>query len=135
MNARALVVPVALAALVAVTQASAKEGIVAHVMTPISRDAAPGTKVNVVWTVTSVEAEEPRPFSAAAVFIRLFGPRGSHTNRVYATQVESGRYRATLRIPRGGVRRVVIGLMGEACDWEGCRPSPILFRIAGNPLR
>jgi hypothetical protein len=135
MNGRALAVLVALAALVVVAQASAKEGIVAEVLTPISRDAAPGTKVNVVWTLTSVEDEDPRPFSADGVFIRLFGPAGSHTKRVYATQVASGRFRATLRIPRGRVRRVAIGLMGEGCDAGGCRPSPILFRIAGSPLR
>ena len=135
MNARALAVLVVLAALVAVAQASAKEGVVAQVLTPISRDAAPGTKINVVWTLTSVEGEDPRPFNADGVFIRLFGPSGSHTSRVYARSVASGRFRATLRIPRGGVRRVAIGLMGEACDAEGCRPSPILFRIVGSPLR
>jgi hypothetical protein len=135
MNARAIALLVVLAALVTAAQASAKEGIVAQVVTPISRDAAPGTKVNVVWTLTSVEEEDPRPFSADGVFIRLFGPAGSHTKRVHATQIASGRFRATLRIPRGGVRRVAIGLMGEACDTEGCRPSPILFRIDGSPLR
>ena len=135
MNARALALLVVLTALVVVTQASAKEGIVAQVVTPISRDAAPGTKVNVVWTLTSVEEEDPRPFSADGVFIRLFGPAGSHTKRVYATQIASGRFRATLRIPRGGVRRIAIGLMGERCDAEGCRPSPILFRVAEGALR
>jgi len=135
MNARALALLVVLTALVVVTQASAKEGIVAQVVTPISRDAAGGTKVNVVWTLTSVEEEDPRPFSADGVFIRLFGPAGSHTKRVYATQIASGRFRATLRIPRGGVRRVAIGLMGERCDAEGCRPSPILVRVAEGALR
>jgi hypothetical protein len=135
MNARALALLVVLTALVVATQASAKEGIVAQVVTPISRDAAPGTKVNVVWTLMSVEDEDPHPFSADGVFIRLFGPAGSHTKRVYATQIASGRFRATLRIPRGGVRRIAIGLMGERCDAEGCGPSPILFRIAEGAVR
>jgi hypothetical protein len=135
MNVRALAVLAVLAALVVVAQASAKEGVVAEVLTPISRDAVPGTKVNVVWTLTSIEAEDPRPFSADGVFIRVFGPAGSHTKRVYASQVASGRFRATVRIPRGGVRRVAIGLMGERCDAEGCRPSPILFRVVGSAIR
>jgi len=135
MNVRALAVLAVLAALVVVAQASAKEGIVAEVLTPISRDAAPGTTVNVVWTLTSIEEEDPRPFSADGVFIRLFGASGGHSKRVYGAEIDSGRFRATVRIPRGGVRRVAIGLMGEACDTEGCRPSPILFRIAGSPLR
>ena len=34
---------------------------------------------------------------------------------------------------KGG--RVAIGLLGEGCDAEGCRPSPILFRVAGSPIR
>ncbi len=122
-------------ALAVASTALAKEGVVAEVLTPISRDAKPGTKINVVWTLTSVEGEESHPFGGSAVFIRLFGPAGSHTKRVYGTEVQSGRFRATLRIPRGGARRVVIGLMGEACDAEGCRPSPILFRVVGSPLR
>jgi hypothetical protein len=118
-----------------VSLASAKEGVVARVLTPIARDAAPGSKVNVVWAVTEGEGEESRPFGGSAVFIRLFGPAGSHSKRICGAEVASGRFRATLRIPRGGVRRVSIGLMGEACDAEGCRPSPILFRIAGSAFR
>ena len=124
-----------LLALAVVSTALAKEGVVAEVLTPISRDAKPGTKVNVVWTVTSVEGEESHPFGGSAIFIRLFGPPGSYTKRVFGAEIESGRFRATLRIPRGGVRRVVVGLMGESCDAEGCRPSPILFRVVGSPIR
>jgi hypothetical protein len=105
------------------------------VLTPISRDAAPGSKVNVVWTLTSLDGEESRPFGGSAVFMRLFGPGGTHSKRVYGAEIASGKFRATRRIPRGGVRRVAIGLMGEACDSEGCRPSPILFPVVGSPLR
>jgi hypothetical protein len=135
MRVGALSLVAILFALAVVSTALAKEGVVAEVLTPISRDAKPGTKVNVVWTLTSVEGEESHPFGGSAVFVRLFGPSGSHTKRVYGTEVQSGRFRATLRIPRGGARRVVIGLMGESCDAEGCRPSPILFRVAGSPIR
>jgi len=135
MSARALAVLVVPSVLVVVATASAKENVVAHVLTPITRDAAPGSKVNVVWTLTSREGEESRPFGGTTVFIRLFGASGAHSKRVYGAEIDSGRFRATVRIPRGGVRRVAIGLMGEACDTEGCRPSPILFRIAGSPLR
>jgi hypothetical protein len=135
MTAKALAVLVALVALVVVAQASAKDDVVARVLTPISHDAAPGSKVNVVWTLTAVDGEESSPFGGTAVFIRLFGPAGSHSKRVYGAEIESGRFRATVRIPRGGVRRVAIGLMGERCDAEGCRPSPILFRLVGSAFR
>jgi len=131
---RALTV-VVMAGLAFVATASAKENVIAQVLTPISRDAAPGSKVNVVWTLTEVDGEQSRPFGGSAVFIRLFGPGGSHSKRVYGTELASGRFRATVRIPRGGLRRVAIGLMGEGCDAEGCRPSPVLFRVVGSPIR
>jgi hypothetical protein len=125
---------VVLVALVA-SPAGAKEGVVARVVTPISSEAAPGTRVTVVFTLTFTEAGKRHPFGGGAVFIRLWGPDDTRTRRVYAAPIERGRYRATARVPRGGVHRVVIGLMGEMCNAEGCRPSPMYFRIAGDPIR
>ena len=122
------------AAVVGAAPAAAKEGVVARVLKPIPRGAEPGTKVTVVWALYHVEAGERVPFNANGVFIRLFGPGGSHSARVYATQPEVGRYRAAVGVPLGGVRRVVIGLMGTSCGPGGCRPSPAIFEIVGQPL-
>ena len=131
----AVVTAVLTAASVLVASARAKEGVVARVLSPIQRDAPAGKTVTVVWTLSSVEAGKRHPFNAEGIFIRLFGPDGSRSARAYATQPEVGRYRATVAIPRGGVRRVVIGLMGTSCDSNGCRPAPVLFTVAGEPLR
>lgn len=131
----------ALAALVFVAMAvlalpvSAKEGVVARVLTPIERDVTTGTKVVVVWRLYHVEDGKRISFNAGAVFIRLFGPDDARSRRVYASQVEPGRYRARVGVPRGGVRRIVIGLMGTMCDQNGCRPSPRLFPIVGKLFR
>jgi len=132
----------AVAALVAVLfatpaqTAGAKDGVVVRVLTPISRDAEPGSRVTVVWTLTSVEAGKRRPFGGGYVFVRLFGPRGSRTPLAYAVEAgQRGRYRASVRIPRGGVVRVAIGIMGSVCDSEGCRPAPKYFPIVGRALR
>jgi hypothetical protein len=122
------------AVLAVVTPAAAKEGVVARVLTPIVRSAEPGTKVKVVWTLYHVEDGERVPFSATGVFIRLFGSGGSHSARVYATQSELGRYRAVVNVPPGGVRRVVIGLMGTSCGPSGCSPSPAIFEIVGRSV-
>lgn len=130
----ALVLVVGLA-VVAATPSAAKEGVQARILTPISSDAAPGSKVFVVWTLTSTDQGRRVPFGASGVFIRLFGPGDARTPRAFASEVEPGRFRARVRIPRGGVRRVVIGLMGTRCDSNGCRPSPVLFRIVGSALR
>jgi hypothetical protein len=117
--------------------AAAKEGVVARVLTPIPRDSQAGTKLTAVWTLSFVEDGKRRPFGGGDVFIRLFGPDGSRSRRVYAEPVRPGRYRARVGVPRGGVTRIVIGLMGILCDGDqnGCRPSPKLFPIAGDPFR
>jgi hypothetical protein len=122
-------------ALVSTSSSSAKGGVVARVLTPISRDAEPGTRVTVAWTLASVEHAKPAAFSAEGVFIRLFGPAGSHSARVYGLQLKPGRFRASIRVPPGGVRRVVIGLMGRSCGARGCRWAPSAFEIVGQPIR
>ena len=126
-----LVALVALAAsLVAAMPAAAKEGVVARVLTPVPRTPEPGAKLRLVWTLSYVEAGERRLFTAEGVFVRLFGADGSRSPRVYAAQPTPGRYRATVAVPPGGVRRVVIGLMGTACDSAGCRSAPALFPVS-----
>jgi hypothetical protein len=117
--------------------AEAKERVVARVLTPIARDAEPGSRVTVVWTLTLVEAGKRRPFGAGYVFVRLFGQRGARTATAYGLHTRRpGRYRATVRIPRGGVARVAIGVMGTTCGGQprSCRPSPRYFPIAGPAL-
>jgi hypothetical protein len=122
-------------AAVAAGPAGAKGGVEARLVTPISRGALPGTRITVVWTLASVDGGKRRPFGAGGVFVRLFG-RDSRSLRVYATTMAApGRYRAVVRIPRGGVLRIEIGLMGTACDAEGCRRSPALFPIVGRRFR
>jgi hypothetical protein len=129
-----LVLVVGLAAVTA-TPSAAKEGVQARLVTPIPRDALPGTRVVVVWTLASVDDGERILFGASGVFIRLFGPGTARTARAYGTELVPGRFRAGARIPAGGVRRLVIGLMGTGCDANGCRPSPHLFRIVGPVFR
>jgi hypothetical protein len=134
---RSLAAGAVLAALLAsASTAGAKEGVVARVLTPISRDAEPGSRVTVAWTLTYVEAGKRRPFGGGYVFARLVGPGGTRTPLAYGVQVRHlGRYRASVRVPRGGARRLELGVMGTVCDAKGCRPAPKLFRIAGRVFR
>jgi hypothetical protein len=116
-------------------QAAAKEGVVARIVTPIPRDARAGTSLTLVWTLSFVdEAGTRRPFGASAIFVRLLGPGASRSPRVYGAEVRRGRFRATVRVPRGGVRNVEIGLMGTRCAGS-CRPAPMLFPIVGRVFR
>jgi hypothetical protein len=126
---------VAATALLAATSSTAKEGVQARIVTPIAREAAPGTRVTFIWTLTTVDEGGRVPFGASGIFIRLFGPGGERTPRAYATELAPGRYHARPRVPDGGVRRVVIGLMGISCGVNGCRRSPAVFRIVGPAFR
>jgi hypothetical protein len=114
---------------------AAKEGVVARVLTPIARDAEPGSRITVVWTLTFDEAGERRPFGGGWIYVRLYGPNGATSRRAWATNPRPGRFRADVKVPRGGVRRVELGIMGTACDAEGCRPSPKTFPIVGRVFR
>lgn len=109
----------------------AKDGVVAKARVPVPRAAEPGTRVTFVWELTLVADGRSRPFTADGVFMRLFGPNGSRTPRAYATQLADGRYRATARVPRGGVRRVVVGLLG----WNDNGPAPVRFPVIGRVFR
>lgn len=126
-----------LAALLALpVPVGAKDGVVARVLTPIARDAEPGSRITVAWTLTYVEAGKRRPYGAGYVFVRLVGPGGSRTPSAYGVHlVRPGGYRARVKVPRGGVRRVEIGVMGSTCDATGCRRDPKLFRITGRVFR
>jgi hypothetical protein len=128
---KAVVLLVLVIGLAAVTPLAAKEGIVAKVRVPVSRDAEPGRRVTMEWELTSVESGKARPFSAEGVFLRLFGRDGSRSRRSYAVMLERGRYRATARVPRGGVHRVVIGLMGR----NDYGPAPVTFPVIGRVFR
>ena len=136
-SSRALAAAALLAALLALSApAAAKEGVVARVLTPIPRDAEPGSRVVVAWTLSYFEAGKRRPFGPGYVFVRLVGPRGSRTPLAYGVHLlRPGGYRARVKVPRGGVSRVEIGMMGSVCDESGCRRAEKLFRITGRVFR
>jgi hypothetical protein len=115
--------------------AAAKERVVARLATPIVRDAVPGSRVTVTWTLTAVEDGKRRPYGAGYAFVRLVAADGTHSPRVYGTNPARGRYRALVTVPRGGVERVQIGVMGRACGATGCRPAPRHFPLVGRVFR
>ena len=127
----ALVALAALAtSLVGATPTAAKEGVVARVLAPIERDARPGTKVVVVWTLSfSDETGKRHPFNAEGVFVRVGGVRSLVD---YAgAQRPLGRYRAVIRVPGSGIRSLKFGLMG----WNNYGPASVFFPIAGRAFR
>jgi hypothetical protein len=116
--------------LAAAAPAPAKSGVVAHVLTPVPRDALPGTRIAVVWTLSSRDQQgRRRPFNAEGVFVRALGTRSLVD---YAgSQKPLGRYRAVVRVPSGGIRELRFGLMGLSNG----TPAPVFFAVRGRVFR
>jgi hypothetical protein len=119
---------VAVVALACAAQAVAKDGVVAHLSNPQVLQAAPGKSVVLVWTLRAGR----QPFGASGVYVRL---RGLTTSTALAKELVPGRFRARLPIPNGGVRSIVIALVGWRTDSNGTRRADQRFPIDNDPTR
>ncbi|MGH3042965.1 MAG: hypothetical protein ACRDNG_14730 [Gaiellaceae bacterium] len=118
-------------AAIAAAPATAKEGVVATLETPVPLDAASGAEVSLAWTLTSVDADgTEQPFGAQGVYVTLVSAAGGEPTTGYADGGSDGRYAATAIVPGGGIGGIQIALMG----WASGEPAPVAFPIANNPL-
>lgn len=88
--------------------AAAKEGVRATLERPVRLDAAPGKTLSVAWRLTD---EEGRRFGASGIYLRVEPCRGG-PRTVAATTKPNGSYVARVVVPRGKIRRLVVGLEG-----------------------
>ena len=112
---------------------AAKEGAVASLDAPISPGTEPGTEIEVGWSAGWPDgAGGLDPIIGSPVFIRLTSADGSATVEASGTERPSGsgHYVATIRLPRGGVGLVEIGLRGESCVNGECTRSDLMFALA-----
>jgi hypothetical protein len=127
---------VALLAATALT-ASAKGRFVATLTTPIPTHAKPGAKLKVAWTVTRPGPNGPIAFDATDVFVRLRGPAGADTREAFATfkPHPDGAYSATVKVPRGGITKIEIGVAGTRTYSNGkSERADLLFPITNAPV-
>jgi hypothetical protein len=104
---RLLGVLVAATALLAVP-AAAKEGVRAKLVEPIRLDAAAGETLTVKWRLVD---RDGRPFGAGGIYLRISRcGRGPLT--VPARESSRGRYSAIVKVPKGGIRALHVGLKG-----------------------
>ena len=118
----------ALLVLACAAPAAAKDGVVAHLANPQALTAPAGTPVVVVWTLRA----GTQPFGARGIYVRL---RGRTTSTALAQELAPGRFRARVPIPSGGVRSIVIGLVGWRTDSHGTRRADWRFPIDNDPTR
>jgi hypothetical protein len=124
-----LLVAVAAALLAGALPAAAKEGVKATLTMKIPLDAAPGTKLEVGWTLGYLDEQGRRkPFGAGEVFVRLRSASGARAQTTFIDG--SGTFTANVAVPEGGIGDVQIGLRGYV---DG-RPSDLLFPITNDPL-
>lgn len=130
---------VVLVALLAAVPVAAKEGVRARLATSIPLDAMPGTRLDVAWTLTSVDEDgQRRPFGASGVYVRLLSASGADAETGFAQgstgQGSTGEYTATVVVPEGGIGDVEIGLVGLMSDATGTRRADALFPITNDPV-
>jgi hypothetical protein len=114
-------------AVLAAASAGAKEGVEATLLTPIPKDATPGSTVRVEFRLADLNG---RPFGAGGLFVRLVGAGGAATTASAHAQTAPGRYAADAAVPDGGIRRIRIGLR----SWADGRPGAMYFRIVNDPF-
>jgi hypothetical protein len=121
---RLLVLPVLLAAgALPAMPAVAKEGVRAKLDRPVRLDAAPGRAVRVVWRLVD---EDGRPFGASGIYLRV-SRCGRPPLRVHARERAPGRYSARVTVPRGGIRKLVVGLKAWRIVGERRERADALF--------
>lgn len=120
----------------AVSPALAKEGAEAKLDTAIPRDTEPGSTIDVGWSVFSIVDGKQEPIYGSPVYLRLVAPDGRTSTEVAGTEKPSGsgHYMASIEVPAGGIGEVIVGMVGEACDANGCRRSDIIFPMTDDPL-
>jgi hypothetical protein len=125
------------ALLVAVAPVAAKEGAQAQLTTTIPRDATPGSTLAVEWDAFMPSPVRRDPIMEAPIFIRLSPVGGGKATEGRATERPSGsgHYVAEVIVPKGGIGRVEIGLLGEICQsGKGCIRDDIMLVMVGTVM-
>jgi hypothetical protein len=112
----------------AATPAAAKEGARARLLARLPIHAKAGALITVRWTV-QVRGPSGKlvPFDANPMFAKLIGKGKAST--AFARQFRPP-YSVRIRVPRGGIKNIKVGLMGYSTSG----PAPAFFPIANNPL-
>jgi hypothetical protein len=98
---------IAAAALYAVP-AAAKEGVRAKLDEPVRLSTAPGKTIKVAWRLVD---RKGRRFGASGIYLRV-SRCGHKPLTVTATELGHGAYSARVKVPKGGIRKLVVGLPG-----------------------
>lgn len=137
-RSRILVGAAAIAALLSVSALPvlAKEGAIAKLDTAIHRDAEPGSTIDVGWSVFMVTSSGEEPVYGSPIYIKLVSPNGTFTEMAGTEKpAGSGHYTASIVVPKGGIRDVIVAMVGQTCDELGnCTRADIKFPLTDDVL-
>jgi hypothetical protein len=117
--------------------ALAKEGAEAKLDTTLHRDAEPGSTIDIGWSLYSASATDTNPLPGSSVYIRLIGFHGNDSTEVMGTETPrgSGHYKASIKVPEGGIRQVLVGVVGESCvAGTPCERNDMIFPLIDDAL-
>jgi hypothetical protein len=106
MRIKRLLVGLVVASVSLAMPAMAKEGVRAKLDKPFSLDAAPGKTVRVAWRLVD---EEGSSFGASGIYLRV-SRCGRSPLKIRATKRGRARYSARFKVPKGGIRKLTVGL-------------------------
>jgi hypothetical protein len=87
---------------------AAKEGVRAKLDRPVRLDSAPGKTLRVAWHLVDAAG---RPFGASGIYLRV-SRCGRRPLRIAATTRGHGGYSAHVKVPQGGIRKLLVALKG-----------------------
>jgi hypothetical protein len=90
------------------TAVSAKGGVVAIADRPVDLAADAGTRMHVAWHLVD---DKGRPFGASRIYLRV-SRCGQKPLLITARYHGRGHYTARFTVPRGGIRKLMVGLTG-----------------------
>jgi len=126
MRLGALVAAFGALALLLAGAAATKEGALARLATSVPLDAAPGSTVRIVWTVTIADGKGGRqPFGAGGMFVRFLTRTGAASAPAVGREVQLGRYVAQATVPPGGIGGIRAGLRAWNDYGTANMPIPI----------
>jgi hypothetical protein len=88
--------------------AAAKEGVRAVLDEPVRLGTAPGKTIKVAWHLVD---QVGRAFGASGIYLRV-SRCGRPALTLPATERRGGGYSARVKVPKGGIRRLRVGLRG-----------------------
>ena len=125
-----LLVTVIASGAILVAPAAAKQGVEAKLDTPVRLGTAPGKTIRVAWRLVD---HQGRPFGASGIYLRV-ARCGRRPLKVPATERAVGSYTARVKVPRGGIRKLRVGLTGWRVIGERTERADVFFPF-DPPLR